>query len=245
MSSAQEKVTGSGKLDLNGVMAALAMANKEEESRRGFGSKREEGRQSFLHGGWRQEEVKTRLETSSEVSQQAVRSSEGLAQFLNGLKGEKQRISDDPPSRKPSPPPIENNHNPLANQSFLHSIRQESQKSFGNQDSNKYNNSNNNSNSNIKPSSGGVAGRKAIFEASSSSSSFSSSCSNSSSPDTGKRMFSLPASPPRQEKTFPPPRLTQSPQARFGNQVEETGATGLADRKAKFEFDPTTEAVSS
>ena len=108
MSSAQEKVTGSGKLDLNGVMAALAMANKEEESRRGFGSKREEGRQSFLHGGWRQEEVKpvhkTRLETSSEVSQQAVRSSEGLTQFLNGLKGEKQRISDDPPSRKPSPP---------------------------------------------------------------------------------------------------------------------------------------------
>ena len=244
MSSAQEKVTGSGKLDLNGVMAALAMANKEEESRRGFGSKREEGRQSFLHGGWRQEEVKpvhkTRLETSSEVSQQAVRSSEGLAQFLNGLKGEKQRISDDPPSRKPSPPPIENNHNPLANQSFLHSIRQESQKSFGNQDSNKYNNSsnnnsNNNNNSNTKPSSGGVAGRKAIFEASSSSSSFSSSCSNSSSPDTGKRMFSLPASPPRQEKTFPPPRLTQSPQARFGNQVEETGASGLADRKAKFE----------
>ena len=52
MSSAQEKVTGSGKLDLNGVMAALAMANKEEESRRGFGSKREEGRQSFLHGGY-------------------------------------------------------------------------------------------------------------------------------------------------------------------------------------------------
>ena len=30
MSSAQEKVTGSGKLDLSGVMAALAMANKQE-----------------------------------------------------------------------------------------------------------------------------------------------------------------------------------------------------------------------
>jgi hypothetical protein len=216
MSSAQEKVTGSGKLDLSGVMAALAMANNQEGGSAGFGSKTnqsEEGtRQSFLHGGWRPEEGKpvqtTRANTSSEVSQQAVRSSEGLAQFLNGLKGENQRSSDDPPSRKPSPPPIENNLNPLANQSFLHSIRQEGQKGFGNQESNKYNTTttnNINTNSNTMPmsNSGGVAGRKAIFEASSSSSSFSSSCSNSSSPDTGKRVFSLPSSsPPSQEKTF-------------------------------------------
>ena len=35
MSSAQEKVTGSGKLDLGGVMAALAMANKQEGGRGG------------------------------------------------------------------------------------------------------------------------------------------------------------------------------------------------------------------
>ena len=156
MSSAQEKVTGSGKLDLGGVMAALAMANKQEGGRgggAGFGAKTEEGRQSFLHGGWRAEEGKpvqmtTRSNTSSEVSQQAVRSSEGLAQFLSGLKGENQRSSDDPPSRKPSPPPIEHNLSPLANQSFLHSIRQEGQKSYGNQESNKYNNNNNNSNNN-------------------------------------------------------------------------------------------------
>jgi len=94
----------------------------------------------------------------------------------------------------------------LANQSFLHSVRQEGQKGYGNQESNKYSNNINNSNINRMPmsnSGGGVAGRKAIFEASSSSSSFSSSCSNSSSPDTGKRMFSLPSSsPPSQEKTF-------------------------------------------
>jgi len=267
MSSAQEKVTGSGKLDLSGVMAALAMANKQEGGRAWFGAKTnqsEEGtRQSFLHGGWRPEEGKpvqtTRSNTSSEVSQQAVRSSEGLAQFLNGLKGENQRSSDDPPSRKPSPPPIENNSNPLANQSFLHSIRQEGQKGYSNQESNKYNNNNNanNNNSNTMPvsNSGGVAGRKAIFEASSSSSSFSSSCSNSSSPDTGKRVFSLPSSSPpskektftpknrrageEQEKTFTPPRVTPPP-ARYGAQSlvqeEETGMSSrLAERKAKFE----------
>merc|ERR1712130_962925 len=78
------------------------------------------------------------------------------------------------------------------------------QKGFGNQESNKYSNNINNSNRMpMSNSGGGVAGRKAIFEASSSSSSFSSSCSNSSSPDTGKRMFSLPSSsPPSQEKTF-------------------------------------------
>jgi len=270
MSSAQEKVTGSGKLDLSGVMAALAMANKQEGGRAGFGAKtnqsESEGRQSFLHGGWRSEEGKqvqmTRSNVSSEVSQQAVRSSEGLAQFLNGLKGENQRCSDDPPSRKPSPPPIEN---PLANQSFLHSIRQEGQKTFSSQESNKYNSYNNNNNNNSNNSntstntmpmsnSGGVAGRKAIFEASSSSSSFSSSCSNSSSPDTGKRVFSLPSSsPPQQEKTFTPknrrageqpektftpPRVTPPP-ARNGAQSlveEETGLSSrLADRKAKFE----------
>merc|ERR1719225_769084 len=126
MSSAQEKVTGSGKLDLRGVMAALAMANKQEggnmvnmankqeEGRTGFAKESEKGRQSFLHGGWRPEEGKPenqrRLNSSSEESQQAVRSSEGLAYFLNGLKGEKQqRSSDDPPSRQPSPPPIEPN----------------------------------------------------------------------------------------------------------------------------------------
>ena len=60
MSTAQEKVTGSGKLDLSGVMAALAMANKQEGGRAGFGAKTnqsEEGtRQSFLHGGWRPQE---------------------------------------------------------------------------------------------------------------------------------------------------------------------------------------------
>jgi len=262
MSSAQEKVTGSGKLDLSGVMAALAMAKKQEGGRAGFGAKtnESEGRQSFLHGGWRSDEGKpvqmTRPNVSSEVSQQAVRSSEGLAQFLNGLKGENERSSDDPPSRKPSPPPIEN---PLANQSFLHSIRQEGQKSYSSQESNKYNNSSNNNNSNSSISmsmsnSGGVAGRKAIFEASSSSSSFSSSCSNSSSPDTGKRVFSLPSSSPpqqektftpknrrageEQEKTFMPPRVTPPP-ARYGAQSlveEETGLSSrLADRKAKFE----------
>merc|ERR1719391_568620 len=266
MSSAQEKVTGSGKLDLSGVMAALAMANKQEGGRAGFGAKtnqsESEGRQSFLHGGWRSEDGKSvqmpRSNVSSEVSQQAVRSSEGLAQFLNGLKGENQRCSDDPPSRKPSPPPIEN---PLANQSFLHSTRQEGQKTFSSQESNKYNSYSNNSNNsntstNTMPmsNSGGVAGRKAIFEASSSSSSFSSSCSNSSSPDTGKRVFSLPSSsPPQQEKTFTaknrrageekektftPPRVTPPP-ARNGAQSlveEETGLSSrLADRKAKFE----------
>ena len=198
MSSAQEKVTGSGKLDLSGVMAALAMANKQEGGnmvnmankqeggRTGFAKQSEKGRQSFLHGGWRPEEGKPenrRLNSSSEVSQQAVRSSEGLAQFLNGLKGEKQqRSSDDPPSRQPSPPPIEPNlnlavnhvahhaNNQQANNSFLHNLRKESLKSYGDQETNR-------SSDNPKPmsNSGRLADRKAIFEASSSSSSSSSS----------------------------------------------------------------------
>ena len=82
MSSAQEKVTGSGKLDLSGVMAALAMANKQEGGsmvdmtnkqeggRTGFAKQPEKERQSFLHGGWRPEEGKPenrRLNSSSEI----------------------------------------------------------------------------------------------------------------------------------------------------------------------------------
>jgi len=146
MSSAQEKVTGSGKLDLSGVMAALAMANKQEGGnivnmankqeggRTGFAKQSEKGRQSFLHGGWRPEEDKSenrRLNSSSEVSQQAVRSSEGLAQFLNGLKGEKQqRSSDDPPSRQPSPPPIEPNLNLAVNHGAHHANNQQANNSF-------------------------------------------------------------------------------------------------------------------
>ena len=272
MSSAQEKVTGSGKLDLSGVMAALAMANKQEGGnmvnmankqeggRTGFAKQSEKGRQSFLHGGWRPEEGKPenrRLNSSSEVSQQAVRSSEGLAQFLNGLKGEKQqRSSDDPPSRQPSPPPIEPNlnlavnhvahhaNNQQANNSFLHNLRKESLKSYGDQETNR-------SSDNPKPmsNSGRLADRKAIFEASSSSSSssssISSSCSNSSSPDTGKRTFSLPSpsspsptgpSSAQQQKTFAPPRATEPAQYGAQSLLEETGGLGrLADRKAKFE----------
>merc|ERR1719370_631265 len=184
------------------------MANKQEGGRTGFGKQSEKGRQSFLHGGWRPEEGKPenrRLNSSSEVSQQAVRSSEGLAHFLNGLKGEKQqRSSDDPPSRQPSPPPIEPNlnlavnhvahdaNNQQTNKAFLHNLRKESLKSCGVQETNR------SSSDNPKPmcNNGKLADRKAIFEASSSSSSssisssssssISSSCSNSSSPDTGK-----------------------------------------------------------
>jgi len=265
MSSAQEKVTGSGKLDLSGVMAALAMANKQEGgnmvnmANKQEGGRTEKGRQSFLHGGWRPEEAKPenrRLNSSSEVSQQAVRSSEGLAQFLNGLKGEKQqRSSDDPPSRQPSPPPIEPNlnlaanhvahhaNNQQANNSFLHNLRKESLKNYGDQETNR-------SSDNPKPmsNSGRLADRKAIFEASSSSSSsssISSSCSNSSSPDTGKRTFSLPSpsrpsptgpSSAQQQKTFAPPRATEPAQYGAQSLEEETGGLGrLADRKAKFE----------
>ena len=179
-----------------------------------------------------------------------------MAQFLNGLKGEKQqRSSDDPPSRQPSPPPIEPNLNlavnhvahdansQQANNSFLHNLRKESLKSYGDQETNR-------SSDNPKPmsNSGRLADRKAIFEASSSSSSsssISSSCSNSSSPDTGKRTFSLP-SPPRpsptgpsstqEQKTFAPPRATEPAQYGAQSLVEETGGLGrLADRKAKFE----------
>jgi len=267
MSSAQEKVTGSGKLDLSGVMAALAMANKQEGgnmvnmANKQEGGRTEKGRQSFLHGGWRPEEAKPenrRLNSSSEVSQQAVRSSEGLAHFLNGLKGEKQqRSSDDPPSRQPSPPPIEPNlnlaanhvahhaNNQQANNSFLHNLRKESLKNYGDQETNR-------SSDNPKPmsNSGRLADRKAIFEASSSSSSsssssISSSCSNSSSPDTGKRTFSLPSpsrpsptgpSSAQQQKTFAPPRATEPAQYGAQSLEEETGGLGrLADRKAKFE----------
>ena len=267
MSSAQEKVTGSGKLDLSGVMAALAMANKQEGgnkvnmANKQEGCRTEKGRQSFLHGGWRPEEAKPenrRLNSSSEMSQhQAVRSSEGLAQFLNGLKGEKQqRSSDDPPSRQPSPPPIEPNlnlaanhvahhaNNQQANNSFLHNLRKESLKNYGDQETNR-------SSDNPKPmsNSGRLADRKAIFEASSSSSSssssISSSCSNSSSPDTGKRTFSLPSpsrpcptgpSSTQQQKTFAPPRATEPAQYGAQSLEEETGGLGrLADRKAKFE----------
>jgi len=289
MSSAQEKVTGSGKLDLSGVMAALAMANKQEGGnmvnmankqeggRTGFGKQSEKGRQSFLHGGWRPEEGKPenrRLNSSSEVSQQAVRSSEGLAQFLNGLKGEKQqRSSDDPPSRQPSPPPIEPNlnlavnhvahdaNNQQANNSFLHNLRKESLKSYGVQETNR------SSSDNPKPmcNSGRLADRKAIFESSSSSSSssssISSSCSNSSSPDTGKRTFSLPSRPSptgpsssrpsptgpssaQQQKTFAPPRATEPAQYGAQSLVEETGGLGrLADRKAKFEMQHNSSSV--
>merc|ERR1719285_725875 len=224
------------------------MANKQEGGRTGFAKQSEKGRQSFLHGGWRPEEGKPenrRLNSSSEVSQQVVRSSEGLAHFLNGLKGEKQqRSSDDPPSRQPSPPPIEPNlnlavnhvahhaNNQHANNSFLHNLRKEGLKSFGDQETNR-----SSDNPKQMSNSGRLADRKAIFEASSSSSSssISSSCSNSSSPDTGKRTFSLPSpsrpfptgpSSAQQQKTFAPPRATEPAQYGAQSLLEETGGLG-------------------
>ena len=72
MSSAQSEVTGSPKLDLGGVMAALAVTQGTSKH-------------SFLHGGWQQEERQQKSE-SSETKRMAQRSSEGLAQYLAGRK---------------------------------------------------------------------------------------------------------------------------------------------------------------
>jgi len=48
MSSAQEKVTGNGKLDMAGIMAALSLAHQEELSIKE--SSQAGGQSSFLHG---------------------------------------------------------------------------------------------------------------------------------------------------------------------------------------------------
>merc|ERR1711874_262145 len=50
MSSAQEKATGNGKLDMAGIMAALALAQKEEKDPR-----QREGQNSFLHGSYQRD----------------------------------------------------------------------------------------------------------------------------------------------------------------------------------------------
>merc|ERR1712002_78300 len=48
MSSAQEKVTGNGKLDMAGIMAALSLAHQEELSIKE--TSQAGGQNSFLHG---------------------------------------------------------------------------------------------------------------------------------------------------------------------------------------------------
>merc|ERR1712072_1333936 len=48
MSSAQEKVTGNGKLDMAGIMAALSLAHQEDLSIKENSQAR--GQNSFLHG---------------------------------------------------------------------------------------------------------------------------------------------------------------------------------------------------
>merc|ERR1711874_130647 len=50
MSSAQEKATGNGKLDMAGIMAALALAQKEEKD-----PHQREGQNSFLHGSYQRD----------------------------------------------------------------------------------------------------------------------------------------------------------------------------------------------
>ena len=53
MSSAQEKVTGNGKLDMAGIMAALALAQKEEMATKPSRQEVKDGGQnSFLHGSY-------------------------------------------------------------------------------------------------------------------------------------------------------------------------------------------------
>jgi len=59
MSSAQEKVTGNSKLDMSGIMAALAMAQEEGVSSNG------KGQSSFLHGTFRKEHMESTTTTSS------------------------------------------------------------------------------------------------------------------------------------------------------------------------------------
>ena len=69
MSSAQEKLTGNSKLDLGGVMAALALARQEEAS---LSSVR--GQRSFLHTNYNKSEggncglVRAELVQTSEES---------------------------------------------------------------------------------------------------------------------------------------------------------------------------------
>merc|ERR1719410_1366905 len=53
MSAAQEQVTGRGKLDLAGVMAALALARTHQQP--GAQEQLQRGRASFLHGRYRPE----------------------------------------------------------------------------------------------------------------------------------------------------------------------------------------------
>merc|ERR1719410_1597420 len=53
MSAAQEQVTGRGKLDLAGVMAALALARTHQQP--GAQEQLQRGRPSFLHGRYRPE----------------------------------------------------------------------------------------------------------------------------------------------------------------------------------------------
>merc|ERR1712123_249799 len=55
MSSAQEEATGNGKLDMAGIMAALALAQKEEMTTKT--SFQGGGQSSFLHGSYQRETV--------------------------------------------------------------------------------------------------------------------------------------------------------------------------------------------
>ena len=65
MSSAQEKATGNGKLDMAGIMAALALAQKEEmTSQTSRQEVKDGGQNSFLHGSYQ----KATVEKSSSSS---------------------------------------------------------------------------------------------------------------------------------------------------------------------------------
>ena len=105
MSSAQEKVTGSPRLDMAGVMAALAMARQEEvKSKTG-------GQRSFLHDNYkrsdglvRAEYVETSMEEAvSGAKKNVVRSEERTGDhlaLLSGRRGVKNTVQlDDSSSR--------------------------------------------------------------------------------------------------------------------------------------------------
>ena len=84
MSSAQEKATGNGKLDMAGIMAALALAQKEEMTTKT--SFQEGGQSSFLHGSYQRETVE-KTSSSSLVRAEYVKTTSISEDVQIGGKG--------------------------------------------------------------------------------------------------------------------------------------------------------------